>query len=266
MAGTPHDLDALLRLAMHLAAEAAIVHRDAHGRTHAVSTKSSATDMVSEVDLAAERHIVDGLRRARPDDAILAEESGTRAGTSGVRWVIDPLDGTTNYLYGYPAYAVSIGVEMDGRRVLGVVHDSALGEVYAGIVGRGATRDGVCIAPGRVAALERALVATGFQPHPHLRARQAAVLATVLPGVRDLRRAGSAALDLCAVACGRIDAFYEIGLGPWDFAAGAAIVEAAGGRVTVLEPKEPPGPLVVAANAQLMPALLELLRAAGVTA
>jgi myo-inositol-1(or 4)-monophosphatase len=259
-----HDLDALLRLAMHLAAEAAAVHREGHGRAHQVSAKSSATDVVSEVDLAAERHIVDGLRRARPDDAILAEESGTRAGTSGVRWLIDPLDGTTNYLYGYPAYAVSIGVEIDGHRALGVVHDSAMGEVYAGIVGRGATRDGHSIAPSHVAALGQALVATGFQPHPHVRARQAAALGVVLPGVRDVRRGGSAALDLCAVACGRVDAFYEVGLGPWDFAAGAAIVEAAGGRLAVLEPPEPPGPLVLAANAGLMPALTELLRAAGV--
>jgi len=261
-----HDLDGLLRLAVHLAAGAASVHRDRHGRTHEVATKSSATDMVSEVDLAAERHILDELRRVRPDDAVLAEESGTRAGTSGVRWVIDPLDGTTNYLYGYPAYAVSIGVEIDGRRVLGVVHDSALGEVYAGIVGRGATRDCVPITPTRATDLGHALVATGFQPHPHLRARQARVLDTILPAVRDLRRGGSAALDLCAVACGRVDAFYEIGLGAWDWAGGAAIVEAAGGRVMVLEPIDLPAPLVVAANPLILPALVDLLRAAGVTA
>jgi len=261
-----HDLDGLLRLAVHLAAGAAAVHRDGHGRAHEVATKSSATDMVSEVDFAAERHVLDELRRVRPDDAVLAEESGTRAGSSGVRWIIDPLDGTTNYLYGYPAYAVSIGIEIDGRRVLGVVHDSALGEVYAGIVGRGATRDCHAIHPGRASALAHALVATGFQPHPHLRARQASALGTVLPAVRDLRRGGSAALDLCAVACGRVDAFYEIGLGAWDYAGGAAVAEAAGAQVAVLEPIDLPAPLVVAANPVLLPALVELLRAAGVTA
>ena len=259
-----YDLDALQTLAMRIGAEAAAVHRAGYGRAHLVDTKSSPTDMVSEVDREAERVMVSAIKRERPDDAILGEEGTAQSGTSGVRWILDPLDGTTNYLYGYPAFGVAIGVEIAGRRALGVVHDSCHDWVYAGVVGRSATCNGERLAVSAKDELATALLATGFSPRPEVRARQAAGLARVLPQIRDVRRSGSPILDLCAVAAGRVDGFYEIGLAPWDIAAGAAIAEAAGAAVAVLPVVTPPGPLLVVANPILMPSLLHLLREAGV--
>ena len=258
------DIDALAALAVDLAARAAEVHRRSLGGVRQLGTKSSSTDMVTEVDREAERVIVAHLRRERPDDAILAEEETREQGSTGVRWVIDPLDGTTNYIYGYPAFAVSIGAEVDGVRVVGVVHDSSRGEVFAGVRGRGATLDGRPIRAGRHADLSTALVATGFLYSREQRARLGAIVGQVLPRVRDIRRGGSAALDLCSVAAGRVDAFYELGLGEWDVAAGAVIAEAAGAEVRLVRLSAGPSPLTVAANAALIEPLLDLLREAGV--
>jgi fructose-1,6-bisphosphatase/inositol monophosphatase family enzyme len=258
------DLDALVTLATHLAASAAEVHRRGLGAVRHLGTKSSSTDMVTEIDREAERLIVRVLRRERPDDAVLAEEETRLGGRSGVRWIIDPLDGTTNYIYGYPAFAVSIGVEVDGVGVIGIVHDSSRGEVFAGVRGRGATLDGRPIRAGRHADLSTALVATGFLPDREQRARLGAIAGQVLPRVRDIRRGGSAALDLCSVAAGRVDAFYELGLGEWDVAAGAVIAEAAGAEVRLIPLSAGPSPLTVAASAPLIEPLLDLLREAGV--
>lgn len=257
------DLRALADLAVDLAAGAAEVHRRALGRAHQVNTKSSLTDMVTEVDREAERLIVTRLRRERPDDAILAEEETRDTGTSGVRWVIDPLDGTTNYIYGYPAFAVSIGVEIDGQRAVGVVHGSSSGEVFVGVRGQGATLNGRPIAVRQHGDLPTALVATGFLAGPEERARLGIIAAHVLPRVRDIRRAGSAALDLCAVACGRVDAYYEIGLGEWDVSGGALIAEVAGADVRLIPLPNGPSPLTVAATPAIMEPLLDLLREAG---
>ena len=150
-------------------------------------------------------------------------------GTTGIRWIVDPLDGTVNYLYRFPAHAVSIAVEVDGQTVAGVVHDTALGVVYAAALGHGATGDGRPISPNIVHEPGQALLATGFAYLAETRASQAATFARFLPLVRDIRRAGSSALDLCWTACGLVDAYYETGPHLWDVAAGVLIVKEAGG-------------------------------------
>lgn len=228
-----------------------------------VGTKSSSTDMVTEVDHASEALIVAGILAARPGDAILGEEGGARPGSSGVRWIVDPLDGTTNYIYGYPAYAVSIGVEVDGEVVVGVVYDAARSETFAAVKGRGATLNGAPIGVSRTAALETALVATGFGYSPGVRVEQGAVLTRILPRIRDIRRGGSAALDLCWVACGRLDAYFEQGLMEWDLAAGGLIVREAGGVTVDLGGRPVSAGSVIAAPPQLVEPLRRLVLEAG---
>ena len=264
-AGTTGGADqrTLLELAVGLAREASALLRE--GRSHhlAVSTKSSRTDMVTEVDRASEALIVARLRAARPHDAIVGEEGTAVTGTSGVRWLVDPLDGTTNYLYGYRAYAVSIAAEVDGEVVVGVVADASNGEVFTAARGSGAECDGVPLDVVDHAELATALVGTGFSYLADRRTRQAQVLTAVLPVVRDVRRAGSAALDLCWLAAGRLDAFYEKGLGPWDFAAGALIASEAGARAGDLDGGAPSTDFVLAATPSLFDALRAALVAAG---
>jgi myo-inositol-1(or 4)-monophosphatase len=260
------DVAALVVLATQAARAAARVHRDGLGRVQRVDTKSTPTDVVTEVDRDAERVIVDVILASRPDDSILAEEATQVTGRSGVRWIVDPLDGTTNYVYRYPAFGVSIGVEVDGELAGGVVHDTVRDRVYTGIVGAGAACNGNPIRMRDHAELATALVATGFQPQPERRVRQAEVLARVLGRVRDVRRGGSAAIDLCCVASGQLDAFYEAGLAEWDMAAGTAIVRAAGGVVRMLARPAPPAPLLVAAGPRLVDALEAAVRDAGALA
>jgi myo-inositol-1(or 4)-monophosphatase len=189
----------LLELARSLAQAAGEVLRDRPAHLQ-VSTKSSPTDVVTEMDKGAERVILDGLRRARPQDAVVSEESAATAGDSGVRWLIDPLDGTVNYLYGIPHYAVSIAAEVDGQPEVAVVLDVERRIEYVATRGGGATRDGRAIQCSMQTDAGQALVATGFNYGVELRRTQARELVTILPAVRDIRRAGSAALDLCAVA------------------------------------------------------------------
>jgi myo-inositol-1(or 4)-monophosphatase len=233
----PEDLlDELHDVATRVATGAAEVLRQyspAHLRE--VSTKSSPTDLVSEADRASEAYIVGQLRSARPDDSFVGEEGTSYMGTSRVSWVADPLDGTTNFFFDLPAFSVSLAAEYDGRPVVGVVVDVSRQETWAATVGRGAFCNGVAchVASGR-SVLATALVATGFSYSTERRAEQAAVLPYLLPAVRDIRRFGSAALDLCWVAAGRYDAYYESGLNAWDSAAGSLICEEAGGEVTTL--------------------------------
>jgi len=257
------DLNDLLGVAQQAAQLAATIHRAAHRDRLDVHTKSSATDLVTDVDRAAEKALVSALRQARPDDAIIGEEGTNVAGRTGVCWVLDPLDGTTNFVYGYPAYAVSVGVEIDGKRVLGVVHDTAHDRVYSGIVGGVASCDGTPIAASTQADLGLALIGTGFLPDVAARRVQGAIIQRLLPAVRDIRRSGSAALDLCAVASGTLDGFYEAGLGHWDIAGGAAIAEAAGAAVVELHSAHLPNPLLVVANPKLIETLVARLVEAG---
>lgn len=221
------------RAAALVAAERA--ERLERGELLPAATKSSAVDPVTEVDTRCEHFIISELASRRPDDAILGEEGARTSGTTGVEWIIDPIDGTVNFLYGIPAYAVSIGAAVDGVLVAGAVCNVATGEVFSAAVGEGATlrHRGVTrrLEVSGVRSLERSLVATGFSYTAAWRARQAEILCGVLPRARDIRRSGSAALDLCNVAAGRVDAYYEHGTHPWDYAAGAVIASEAGARV-----------------------------------
>jgi myo-inositol-1(or 4)-monophosphatase len=262
----PQDLRELLALASDLALQAGRVHAEGRRQALTVETKSSPTDIVSQVDKEAERLIVDRVRAERPDDALLAEEGSLLHGGSGVRWVVDPLDGTTNYVYGYPAYAVSIAVEVEGRTAVGVVLDSSFGRLYRAVAGHGAVCDDRPIRVRELDRLSRALVATGFSYDSAQREKQGAVAAAVLGRIRDIRRSGTAALDLCRTAAGHVDAYWELDLSPWDYAAGALIAREAGAAVEHVAAAHGSGPAVVAAHPALMPAFLELLREAGALA
>jgi myo-inositol-1(or 4)-monophosphatase len=239
------------------------VHRRGLRSTLRVETKSSSTDLVSQVDRDSERLIVERLSTIRPDDAVLAEEGTLRNGTSGVRWVIDPLDGTTNYVYGYPAFAVSIAVEIDGEPRIGVVYDSSAGHCYQAITGFGAFCDGQPLHVSGQEDISSSLVATGFSYDADQRELQGSVVAVVLGRVRDIRRAGSAALDLCQLAAGHLDAYWELDNALWDYAAGCTIAREAGAEVLFPPGAHGRGPAVVAANSSLMPSFLGLLQEAG---
>lgn len=208
--------DELRSLAVQLATEAGAILQSMEAGV--LTAKSSPTDVVSEADRAAELHIFNGIRTARPDDSIIAEEGSDNLGTSGVEWVVDPLDGTVNYIYGFPQWCVSIGIE--GTERLGVVHDPNRNETFTDISD---------LKPSSATELADSLIGTGFAYSSVTRARQAALVAQIVPQVRDIRRAGSCALDLAWVACGRLDGFYEHDVKHWDVSAGIALVQAAGG-------------------------------------
>ena len=265
MAGVP-DLAALLELATAVAHEAGVLIGEASLLDPAaVTTKTSATDLVTATDRAVEALISDRLLSSRPEDGLVGEEGASESGSSGVRWVVDPIDGTTNFAYGYPAFCTSIAAEIEGEPVVGVVHDPVRRQTFSAVRGGGATLDGrpVTVRPAGP-PLAQALLGTGFGYDSGRRAAQGAVLAQVVAHVRDVRRAGSAALDLCAVGCGRLDAYYERGLQHWDHAAGVLIAAEAGAWVGTLE-GGPLGPerTIVAARPDLVEPLLELLRSAG---
>lgn len=265
---SPVDAASLRDLAVAVAGRAAELLVDGLERERsAVETKSTGTDMVTEMDRAAEQLIVDTLLALRPDDGIVGEEGTDRQGRSGVRWVVDPLDGTTNYLYRHAGFAVSVAAEVDGPDgsvvVAGCVHDPLHGDVFAAARGHGATRNGRAIAASAETDLGRALVATGFSYEPDRRARQADVLTRLLPRVRDIRRMGAAAVDLCSVACGRVDAFYEKGLQPWDYAAGALVAMEAGALVGDLAGNPTSPAFTLAAPPALFGPLRDLLDRAG---
>jgi len=223
------------------------------------ATKSSATDIVTEMDRRSERVIVDRLLAARPDDGVLGEEGADHEGTSGITWVVDPIDGTVNYLYEIPSYAVSIGASDGDGPLVGVVVNPVSGETWTAVRGGGAFLDGRQLRLAEPPPLEMALVATGFGYGRNRRARQAEILRSVLPVVRDIRRAGAASLDLCALATGRVDAYYEQGLQPWDLAAGGLVATEAGAVVTGLRGRPASEALVVAAAPGLVEPLTALL-------
>ena len=225
------------------------------GPARGLESKSTATDPVSDADRDAEALIRDLLVRERPADGLLAEEGTSEGGESGRRWVFDPLDGTVSYLYGYPHWCVSVALEDDEGTLLGVVYDPNREELFAAERGAGATLGGEPVQVREAPPLEEALVATGFGYDSRRRASQAKVVADLLPAVRDIRRAGSAALDLSWLAAGRLDAYYERGLQPWDWAAGSLLVREAGGTVEEL-PGEPYG--LIAGPEPLVRALLPL--------
>jgi myo-inositol-1(or 4)-monophosphatase len=257
MSAAPRDL---LDLAVDVAREAGrLIVDDRPAGLEVSSTKTTATDIVTEMDQRSEQLIVDLITAARPDDGFLGEEGAARPGSSGVTWVVDPIDGTVNYLYGIPAYAVSIAARAGDEVVAGAVVNPVSAEVWSAALGEGAWLDGRRLRLPQPPPLELALVATGFGYDPRRRARQAEILQVVLPRVRDVRRAGAASLDLCAVACGRVDGYYEQGLQPWDLAAGGLVALEAGAVVTGLRGTAPGAAMVVAAAPPLVADLLVLL-------
>ena len=254
-----------LELAQRLAREAGALLRERYETSFEVRTKSSSIDLVTEVDHACEALIVEALGRERPGDAILAEEGGghDRADAEW-RWIVDPLDGTVNFAHGYPRFCVSIGVEHRGERSVGVVYDPLLDEEYSALRGGGARLNGRAL---RVSARERlddALLATGFAYDVRRSTRDNIDhFATMLKRARALRRDGSAALDLCYVAAGRLDGYWELRLHPWDVAAGLLIVREAGGHTSDLAggPAPRSGEAVVASNGRIHAEMIQTLAA-----
>jgi|HubBroStandDraft_4_1064222.scaffolds.fasta_scaffold78023_2 myo-inositol-1(or 4)-monophosphatase len=270
MTGTPLDADPgeLLRIAREAAAAAgrllASWRRD--GRPEVIQLKSSPTDVVTEMDRQSEALITAHVRAVRPADAVLGEEGGQTAGglqgggddpagLARVRWVVDPLDGTVNYLYGLPDWSVSIAAEVDGTVVAGVVEVPRHGETFTAVTGGGAWLhrgdDARPLHCNTGVALDHALVATGFGYAAQRRQVQGEVAAALLPHVRDIRRGGSASVDLCSVAAGRVDAFYERGLNYWDYAAGGLIAREAGALVGGLAGRPEGTSMTVAAGPDL---------------
>lgn len=253
----PHELRLLATEVAVDAAQFVAYERAQADWSHSAGTKSTPTDIVTAVDKASEARIVDALRSRRPADGILGEEGAGVAGTSGLTWVIDPIDGTTNFVYGYPAYAVSIAaVGTDsGEAIAGAVVDVGRGEVFSASKGGGASLNDTPLALGEGPAdLGRALIGTGFSYSREVRAEQAEVLSRLLPVARDIRRGGAAALDLCWAAAGRLDAYYERGTAPWDRAAGMLIAHEVGLHGDFEDP------LVWVAHPRIAEALLAVVR------
>ncbi len=268
--GGDSEAGALLRIAMDAASEAGRLLASWRGdvRPEVIDTKSSPTDIVTEMDRRSEALITGRIRTVRPGDAVLGEEGGQtpgdslRGGTAGsaaepglVRWVVDPLDGTVNYLYGLPDWAVSIAAEVNGTVVAGVVEVPRFGETFTAVGGQGAWlhRGGatVSLRCNSAVTLGQALIGTGFGYAAGRRQVQGEVVAALLPYVRDIRRGGSAAVDLCSVAAGRLDGFFERGLNYWDFAAGGLIAREAGAVVGGLAAQAESSSMVVAAGPEL---------------
>lgn len=277
---TPHGQmtpsSALIQELMDLSAAIAqevggMIQESRESGVHVANTKSSLTDVVTEADEAAEQLILNRIVEARPDDAILGEEGADRTGSTGITWVIDPIDGTVNYLYDIPAYCVSIAACVsdptrfaDGRTAIaGSVSVPRTGEVFHAGWGLGSYRNGEPTRVNDAADLQQALVGTGFGYTPGRRREQATVVAHMLPLVRDIRRIGSAAYDLCLLASGRLDAFYEHGLQPWDYAAAALIAREAGATIIGRTPEALPGePFLIAANEPLAVEIQRAVQAA----
>jgi myo-inositol-1(or 4)-monophosphatase len=235
--GSGDERAEVLALARRLALDAGAIQRDRYETAISIETKSSSIDLVTEVDRACEALIVEAIEASRPKDAILAEEGGgSDSAGARWRWVIDPLDGTTNFAHGFPRFCVSIGVELEGVREVGVVYDPLLDELYHAVRGGGAFLGDRRLAVSKRDTLGNALVATGFAYDVHRTSHDnAEMFASMLGAARGIRRDGSAALDLCYVAAGRLDAYWELKLRPWDVAAGILFVEEAGGLVTGVE-------------------------------
>ena len=250
----------LLLLAESIAREAGALLREAfRGPELRISAKSTPTDLVSEADHAAEHLIRERITATRPDDAVLGEEGGDTQGTSGIRWVVDPLDGTINFLFGVPQWAVSIAAEDSEGALVGVVYDPERDELFSAIRGGQATLDGHPITASTKTDMATALIGTGFGYDSEVRRAQAAVVARLLPEVRDIRRFGAAAIDLAWTACGRLDAYYEHGLNAWDLAAGGLICECAGLEVRHVDPVGPSNPGVIVGPPTLVDALARAL-------
>jgi myo-inositol-1(or 4)-monophosphatase len=251
----------LLDFAMQTARDAGRILAERFGRASLKVQHKGDIDLVTEADLAAERLIIERIRSYHPRHAILAEEAGDSAHVSDYKWVIDPLDGTTNYAHGYPCFCVSIGLEYKGELVLGVVYDPVLDELFAAERGGGATLNGRVIHVSAVADLNRALLCTGFPYDVRGRNDFARHFTSFIMHAQGVRRDGAAALDLAYVACGRFEGFWEEGLQPWDVAAAIVIIEEAGGRVSRYDgsPASIYAPPIVVSNGLLHEEMMRVL-------
>jgi len=267
---TPDQIRTLVDVAEALAREAGALILDGRRRHVSVAaTKSSAQDVVTAMDLASEALLRRRLAELRPDDGILGEEEGFQAGTSGITWVVDPIDGTVNYLYGLPAYAVSVAAVVGPPQpatwtaLAGCVFAPEDGRTYTAGRGLGARLDGRVLQVNAARTLIDSLVGTGFGYTASRRTSQARIVAELLPRVRDIRRVGSAALDLCTLAAGGLDLYYERGLQPWDLAAGALVAQEAGAQVTGLRGQPAQEAMTVAGSAERVTELIALLEGLG---
>jgi myo-inositol-1(or 4)-monophosphatase len=258
---TGEQLDDLAALSAELAAGAAARVGEASHAVPSVSTKSTQTDLVTQADRDTERWLVGEILARRPRDAILGEEGGGRPGTSGVRWLIDPIDGTVNFVLGIPFYAVSVAAELDGVVVAGAVVNAVSGEVFRARLGGGAWLGEQRLSGPRAVPLSRAVIGTGFGYAASLRSRQISVVADLLPRIGDIRRIGSSSLEWCFVAAGRLDGNFEAGLKPWDYAAGALIAAEAGCLVSGLRGQPVSARLGTAAGPDLAHELFAALEA-----
>ena len=255
-------MNALLELATSIAREAGQLQRKRFGQPRVIETKTSAIDLVTDVDRASEQLILERISAERPDDGILTEEAGSREGSNGLRWVIDPLDGTTNYTHGFPHYSVSIALERNSVGEIGVIYDSMKDELFSAQRGAGAFLNGKPIRVSDTKELGRALLATGFAYDVNsAENNNLDHFARFMKRARAVRRTGSAALDLAYVACGRFDGFWELELHPWDVAAGLVLVDEAGGRSSDLDgaPVPASGARILSSNNHLHAAMMEVL-------
>lgn len=260
---SPHDRGKLRDLAVAVAAEAGELAAKGQEGITVLDTKSSPTDVVTEMDRATEELIRDRLLAVRPNDAVLGEEGGGVEGTSGVRWVVDPIDGTVNYLYGSPDWGVAIAAEVDGVVVAAAVGVPSRGQMFEAVLDGGARLDGRALRAPDVVPLDRALVATGFGYSAGRRVHQARVLTEVVGHVRDIRRIGAASIDLTGLAVGRSNAYYERGLNLWDWAAPGLVATEAGVRLGGPGGGPPSEGLVIAARPGLYERLDALLAPLG---
>jgi myo-inositol-1(or 4)-monophosphatase len=229
----------------------------------AVGTKSTATDLVTEVDRRSERWLVEHILARRPEDAILGEEGGERAGRSGVRWVLDPIDGTVNFVRGLPHYAVSVAAEVEGVAVAGAVCNPAAGETFRAWRGGGAYLGSTRLTGSGATELATAVIGTGFGYAAAHRARQAEVVAPLLPRIADIRRFGASSLDICYVAAGRLDGFFEAALNVWDYAAASLVATEAGCVTSGLHGRPVSSQLFAVAGPDLAAALFSALESVG---
>ena len=256
-----NDQRPLLSTAIRAAQAAAKLQQFYVGGDLEITTKSGETDLVTKVDKLCEAKIRDVLLGAYPDHVVLGEEEGQPGGESRYRWIVDPVDGTTNYAQGFPFYCVSIGLELDGVMEVGVVLDGVRGELFTAVKGGGAFLNGVPVEVTQKTELVDALVATGFAYHKDTIRENIEVFARVHERVRSVRRPGAAALDLAYVACGRLDGFWELVLKPWDAAAGILLIQEAGGTLTGAagEPYNLGDRVLVASNGHLHMKLVTLM-------
>ena len=259
-APAPEALDSYLRTAIRAAREAARIQLAEKGSDLEIQVKSSDIDLVTRVDALCEQSIRRIIGEAHPDHVVMGEEMGQSA-SGDKRWIVDPLDGTVNYAHGFPCYCVSIALELDGVIVVGVVYDPERDELFSAVKGRGAFLNGRPLAVSRTSDTRSALLATGFAYVEERILLNLEVFARVLPQVQAVRRPGAAALDLCYVACGRSDGFWELGLNPWDVAAAWLLVQEAGGTVTGngSAPYRLGDQALIASNGHLHAKLIDLL-------